>query len=273
MRDYRDWQGGTYFETVTAAVADVAEHGFDSDARIAFWAEKLREAALRRIGSADKLTKDLQDRLGAIYKRAQERTAKLDVPAFRKQNLAPKMQEQLNKKLFASRNLIKLNREEAILQTERRFVGWATSVPAGGDTAADKNGTKGRIAKSLKQLPFEERRVIIDQGHKFAAALDETIAEGNGAIAASWRSRFKETGYDFRPDHAKRDHKIYLVKGSWADKEGLLRPVNGFTDDLTKPGEEPFCRCSYVYLYSPRALPDDMLTDKGKAWLKRGTKR
>ena len=41
----------------------------------------------------------------------------------------------------------------------------------------------------------------------------------------------------------------------------------GYTDEITQPAEEPFCRCYYVYLYSLGRVPDDMITKKGRAAL------
>jgi hypothetical protein len=42
---------------------------------------------------------------------------------------------------------------------------------------------------------------------------------------------------------------------------------NGYTDAITQPGEEVFCRCFYEYIYALRDMPDDMITAKGKAKL------
>ena len=63
---------------------------------------------------------------------------------------------------------------------------------------------------------------------------------------------------------------MYLIRGSWAQEKGLVKPGPvGYTDQITAPGEEVFCRCSLVYIYSIRALPDDMLTAAGRAALGR----
>jgi len=37
--------------------------------------------------------------------------------------------------------------------------------------------------------------------------------------------------------------------------------------ELEQPAELPFCSCWYEYVVSPRALPDELLTAKGRAWL------
>ena len=62
---------------------------------------------------------------------------------------------------------------------------------------------------------------------------------------------------------------MYLIRDSWAHKKGLVKPgPQGFTDDITAPGEEIFCSCSYVYLYSLSQLPPSMITAKGREALK-----
>ena len=38
----------------------------------------------------------------------------------------------------------------------------------------------------------------------------------------------------------------------------------GYTDDVTKPGEEVYCRCYYIWVYAIRELPQEMLTQKGR---------
>jgi len=43
----------------------------------------------------------------------------------------------------------------------------------------------------------------------------------------------------------------------------------GYTDQITQPGEEPFCRCSYVYVYNLASVPDYMLTVLGIKSLER----
>jgi hypothetical protein len=161
--------------------------------------------------------------------------------------------------------LIKLNRDEATEKTLRRFAGWASSVPAGGSSVVAKGETKQDILKSLRQLDYVERRVVIDQGHKLMSSVDAVIAQQTGAIAAVWRSHWKRPGYDYRPDHKERDQKFYLIRGSWAQEKGYVKPDEaGYTDQITAPAEEPFCECYFVYLTSLRQLPESMLTAKGR---------
>ena len=38
----------------------------------------------------------------------------------------------------------------------------------------------------------------------------------------------------------------------------------GYTDDMTQPAQEPYCRCWFRYINGLRQLPPEMLTEKGK---------
>lgn len=273
MAGYQDFKGGTFFETITAAVNDVARHGYDSEARIAFWLKALRRSADRSFGGAEGLTRDMRRKLEAVYHRARSRSKDpkrhKGIPAYVPDRLTPVMRATVNRRVAASVDLIKLNRERAIPQTMQRFSGWATSVPAGGSDDVDIRKTKADISKSIKQLPFEERRVIIDQGHKLASTLDQTIAEEGGAIAVVWHSHYREAGYDFRPAHKARNGKVYALKSGWAVKEGLIDKCDGFYEDAEAFGELPFCRCFGVWYYNLRDIPEEFLTAKGKEYMKK----
>jgi hypothetical protein len=140
----------------------------------------------------------------------------------------------------------------------------------GGAAEVDRRKLKAEIARPMRQLPFIERRVLIDQGHKLNASISAVIASDNGAIAAKWFSHWRQANYDYREDHRDRDNHVYLVRNSWAHKAGLVKVgADGYSDDMTQPAEEPFCRCKWVYIYNLRFLPDEMLTAKGRDQLKK----
>jgi hypothetical protein len=50
-------------------------------------------------------------------------------------------------------------------------------------------------------------------------------------------------------------------------KAGLMNKGAGYTDEMTKPGEEVFCRCAMQFVYALRDLPPEMLTHKGETAL------
>ena len=260
----------TFTDVLARAIADFEQFGFDSPERLDRWRQELEQAA----GGHTTITaENLRRTLTSIYT-AQVTNGGLlkihKIPQWRLNQLAPILQRELDRRMMASAQLIRLNREEMIAKTIRRFSGWATSIPDGGSKAVDKKDTKDEVKKALKSLPYEERRVMIDQAAKFKAQLSDTVATNTGAIAAEWKSHFRAPGYNFRPDHKARDGVVYVIRNNWAMDKGLMKPAgHQFTDEITMPAEEVYCSCKYRYIYNLRELPDEMLTDAGRATIKR----
>jgi hypothetical protein len=264
----------TFFEVLTAAIRDLSEFGFDSIERVDLWTTRLREAAKRSMASPAAVENMLNDGLATIYRRLIENGGILryhpHVSRFTLAQVKPHLRAELDRRIMASAQLIRLNRTEAVEKTMQRFQGWATSIPIGGSSAVEKQETKTGIRKALAQLPFEERRVLIDQGHKLTASLSSVLATSGGAIACEWRSNWRQAGYHFRPDHKERDREIYLLKDSWARDRGLIKVGDaGYYDDITKAAEEVFCRCTVRWIYAIRNLPADMVTEAGRDELAR----
>ncbi len=260
-------------DLVAAAIADIEEHGFDSQSRVDEWLAKLRIAAQRAMTPARELEDLLNRSLRSIYAAQVDRGGLLKmtpgVPRYTIANVKPKLRRELDRRIMASANLIKLNRQASIEKTLQRMSGWMSSVPAGGSDAVNRREVKADIKKALSQLPYEERRVLIDQGHKLVATLSNIVAVDGGAIAGQWHSHFRQANYDYRPDHKERDNKVYAVRGSWAIERGLINKGDGYTDEMTAPGEEVFCRCFMTWFFALRDLPGDMLTKDGKNELAR----
>lgn len=272
--DYRDkrYDGRSYYETVTAAVADISENGFDTEERLEMWLRRLNASATKSMPTPEAMTRNLKQKLTADYTKLVDRGGlqkrHVGIPKFTVDRLKPQMRAELDRRIMASTQLIKLNREQAIAKTLQRFGGWASSVPPGGVSDETRNEVKEDVKKSIKQLPFEERRVIIDQSHKLYSAVNNIVATHGGAIAGIWHSHYKERGYNFRIQHAERDGKYYAIKGNWAIESGLMNKGAGYYEDMDQVGQEPFCRCYMQYVYGIDRLPDEMLTEKGRAALK-----
>ena len=234
-------------QVLRAAIADLAEHGYDNVQRVNMWMERIKNAAKASLVPEADLDAMLRRSLGSVYRRLIDRGELLNkhpgVPRFTLERVKPKLRDELERRIMASANLIKLNRSAAIERTLQRFSGWASSVPVGGTKAVDKRETNADIRRAMGSLPFEDRRVIIDQGHKFTSALSEILASDGGAIAGIWHSHWRQRGYNYREDHKERDGEMYAVRGNWALKAGLMKADIGYIDDITKPGEEVFCRC------------------------------
>lgn len=263
-----------FYETVNAAIRDIEDHGFDSIKRIQEWQDKIVAAARRSMMSEAALQKALHRTFHRIYdsmlKGGYAKVAP-GVSRFTVEQLRPKLRRELERRMMTSQQLIKLNRDASIEKIKQRFGGWASSIPAGGTRAVNNKDVSKNVRKALTQLPFEERRVMIDQGQKFFSDLAETIALDNEAIAARWHSHWRQPGYDYREDHKERDLVYFMIRGNWALEQGLIKPgPGGYTDEITRPGEEVFCRCDYEYIYNIRDLPDYMLTEKGRKSLNQG---
>ena len=263
----------TYYEAITAAVNDIAEHGYDSEERVNYWAEEIRKAAERSMRSMDEVERMVREAMAAVFHRQVTNGGALrlnpGVTPYTLERIKPELHAELSRRVAASVNLIKLKRPEAIAKTQARLRGWATSIPPGGSPRVEKVETKTEFRKALAQLPFEERRVVIDQSAKLFEAINTTVATNGGAIGAEWQSHVHQAGYDGRPTHNAREGKFFLLKGSWAQEAGLVKPgPNGYTEDVEQPAEWPFCKCKFLWRFSLRSIPDVCLTHKGREALR-----
>lgn len=259
----------SFYQLISEAIREFEAFGFDSVERLNYWVEKIRAAAISTLTPEHVLNSELSRALSGIYKRlvddGQILKAHPGVARFTVERLKPQLRTELDRRMMVSRNLIKLNREQMVDKTVQRFAGWASSVPAGGSRAIETKDVKENIRKALASLPFEERRCVIDQSMKFVSSLNDVIATDGGAIAGKWASQWRRRGYSYREDHKERDQKVYAIRGNWAIEKGLMKAgPDGYTDQITKPGEEVFCSCSYQYLYNLRDLPSEMITRKGE---------
>jgi len=259
----------SFYKVITDAINDFALYGYDSQWRVDYWVQRIEEAAKAALVPEVVLQRELTAQLQSVYEKlvnsgkiAQHHPG---VAQFTLLKVKPKLRAELDRRILASAKLIQLNRNASIGRTLRRFQGWATSIPMGGSEAIDRKEEKAGLRKAMASLPFEERRVIIDQGHKLVASINDIVAVDGGAIAGIWHSHWRQAGYNYRKDHKERDERIYTIRGNWALQEGLMKVgPDGYTDKITQPGEEVFCRCFYSYLYSIEDLPDYMITAKAK---------
>ena len=260
----------SFQDVLSAAIDDLMLHGYDSAERVERWKAELTLAAARQVGDPEQQAQVLRDALAAIYRREVDQLKILrshagEVPRFTIEKVKPQLRDELDRRLQASASLVKNGQAEAVAKVMRRWEGWATSIPPGGVSVEKKSAVKQDVQKSLKQLPFEERRILIDQGHKMVSALSEIIASDGGAIAGRWRSNWRQAGYDYRVDHKDRDEKVFLIRDSWAHQAGLVRKGGRpYYDEIDAPGQAVFCRCYMIWLYNLRDLPEDMLTKEGR---------
>ncbi|HDF5699474.1 TPA: hypothetical protein PC642_001935 [Klebsiella variicola] len=268
----------TFTRTVREAVKFFLRNGYTSRQELEQWQAIIRQAAESE--TDDDYMSMVSDRLRKAYDLQVSKAGALErhrgLSRFTLNYMEPKLRSELDRRIMASADLIKLNRTAAINKTVQRFSGWATSMPVqdyvgGGLSASSRSGIVANaqhIQKSAEQVDYEARRVMIDQSHKLIANIDNIIATSNNAIAAEWHSHWRQPGYDYREDHKERDKLVYLIRGNWAQKNGYVKAgPAGYLDEITQPGEEVFCRCYVTYLYNLRNIPEDMLTQKGRKFL------
>lgn len=263
---------GSFRKTLRAAVAELVTDGYHDVAQLAMWLQRLRHAARMAVPDDQRV----ETAIGAALRKAFDHALKPNqlrktqgITGFGIEQIKPALRQELDRRILASANLIKLNRDRRIEETLQRFSGWATSIPLGGSKVTDRRDVAAEIGKPVNHAHFEQRRVEIDQGHKLVAAVNDVIAAQAGAIAAVWRSHGRhDHSYDARPAHLARDGKVFVIRGNWALEKGLMKRGGAkYTDEVEMVGELPFCRCFYVYLHGLRELPATMVTDKGRATL------
>ena len=268
----------TFTRTVREAVKFFLRNGYTSRQELEQWQSIIRQAAESE--TDDDYMGMVSERLRKTYDLQVSKAGALErhkgLSRFTLNYMEPKLRSELDRRILASADLIKLNRTAAINKTVQRFSGWATSIPVqdyvgGGLSPSARSGVNyncDHIQKSAQQVDYEARRVMIDQSHKLIANIDNIIATSNNAIAAEWHSHWRQAGYDYREDHKERDKLVYLIRGNWAQKNGYVKAgPAGYLDAITQPGEEVFCRCYVTYLYNLRSIPEDMLTQKGRKFL------
>ncbi|NIG76774.1 hypothetical protein F3J34_24720 [Klebsiella sp. Ap-873] len=264
-----------FTRTVREAVRFFLRNGYTSREELERWQSIIRQAAEGE--TANDYVSIVSRNLTHAYDLQIGRAAALKrhpgISRFTINYLEPKLRTELDRRILASVDLIKLNRQKAVDTTLSRFSGWASSIPSADSIAlkgiqGQMQETAGHIQKTAEQFDFEARRVMIDQNHKLIANIDNVIATSNNAIAAEWHSHWRQPGYNYREDHKERDKLMYLVRGNWAQKNGYIKPGDaGYLDEITQPGEEVFCRCYVTWIYNLRSIPEYMLTQKGRKFL------
>jgi hypothetical protein len=289
-------QPESFYTLLTQAINYFARYGFRTQKDLEYWVKRLRASAEKTLPPAAATEKAVRRQLQEVYTRMivkggaikptavgarivpvppTLRSKPLGVPKsikivpgvskFTIDKVKPAARAEFERSVLASVNLIKLNREEAIASTLRRFEGWVSSVPPTGAAELDKLELKQHIRAPLARMDFRERQVVTDQTAKFTQALNTAIAIHGKALAARWYSRWKVPHYDYREDHKERDGLYYAVPDNWAIQKGLMKPgPAGYVTDITQPAEEVNCKCSYVYVFGLADLPDEMLTEKGR---------
>lgn len=261
---------------IMEALRYFATHGYTSEGALQDWLMRLHIVLERELPSDTWTRKQIGNALGVVFSREIKHGIQKRVPGVTRYTLdrvAPSLRAELDRRIFAGADLIRLNKRAAVEKTLQRFSGWVSSVPSAGSaaTATELREAAKEIGKSVRQVKYEARRVAIDQGMKLSASVAHVVAKAEGAIACVWHDRGEhDASYDARPAHLKRTGTLFLVRDNWAMNEGLVAK-RGFEyyDDLTDQAAVlPFCSCYVTWSTSIRDLPDTLLTAKGRESLR-----
>jgi hypothetical protein len=264
----------TFRALLMEALRYFAEVGFKSESDLQQWLTRLHAALERELPTDRYFKAQLSAALDRVFKREIRSGIQKRIPGVSRYTLdrvAPHLRAELDRRIFAGIDLIKLNKAAATQKTLQRFSGWVSSVPAHGVPTTNFREIVQEIVKPVAQVKYEARRVAIDQGHKLSAAVAHTVAVGNGAIAGIWHDRGEfDHGYDARPEHLARSGKLFLMRDSWAMTQGLIakRGVEYYDDLQDQVAVLPFCSCAMGWIMSPRDLPETLLTAKGREWVR-----
>lgn len=246
-------------DVLRAAITDILTNGFNSEIQLMTWLMKIQSALqpfrVNLSSSRSLAAKELDKALKQAFSDSSIAQKHSGINKFTLERLRPNAQRMLEERIKANANLIILRRDIAINDTLSRFSSWAISGAKESVLESKKS-----IKKPIAQADYIERRQLIDQGHKLNAAINESIAKDGGAIAMTWYQHWtanpREKGHDAQSNHKQFNGKTYIIKDSWAVRDGLLTAGNlDYLEDIgTMPSQEINCVCTGVYIYSMTSL-------------------
>lgn len=263
---------GGFHSVLRLAIKDFLRHGYDSPQRLALWVDRLRQTAE---GPAQQKSDQAASRVfDRAYYNLVDRglllRAHRGLTGWRLAQVRGQLTEQRERSKDALLGVTAGRRDLQLEQSIQRFIGWATALPPGGVRGRTMSDVREDIAEPVLKLARREALIKQDQKHKMVAGLHRVVATEAQALAAIWHSMFRKPGYQFRPDHKERDSKVYVFRGNWALRDGLMTRGDGYIDDITWFGEEPHCSCTGTFFYDLKELPDWLLTNKGRKILLQG---
>jgi hypothetical protein len=147
-------------------------------------------------------------------------------------------------------------------------------VPSGGTKDKVVKSQITEIKKELRQFVKWEKLFYVYKAHSLASEIEFIFALQGNPLAAIWHhSQLDEQGeYDKTYDHKMQDGNVYAVRGNWALEKGLMKVgPHGYINDSTRPAQEIGCMCHLQWIYLLTSLPSEMLTEKGRLAVARGS--
>ena len=246
------------------AVKHFAKYGFTSPADVNNWVTRLSAAAETSLDITLAQAR-IEKTLGAAFYRALAagrliKKNKGYVDKLFIAQLEPRLKDELERRMFAARELLEGDKKVALERIHQRFLGIAT---AGANPQAVTENVRA-ITKAERDVKAHARMMAVDQTSKLMNMMDEVIAKDAGSIGGFWDATW-DIQRKHRPEHAARHEKFYPRRGSWADDQGMIRRGIGWMDQFDMPGVLINCRCEYHYVYDLEDVPPEYLTPAGRA--------
>lgn len=246
------------------AVKHFTRFGFTSPADVNDWLTRLSVAAETSLDITAAQAR-IEKTLGAAFYRAlaHGRLIKKNKGYVDKlfiAQLEPRLRDELERRMYAARELLEGDKKVALERIHQRFLGIAT---AGAQPKAVQESVRA-ITKAERDAKAHARMMAVDQTSKLMNMMDEVIAKDAGSIGGFWDATW-DIERKHRPEHAARHDKWYPRQASWADDQGLLKRGNGWMHEHDMPGVLINCRCEYHYVYDLEDVPEQFLTPAGKA--------
>ena len=133
------------------------QRGYRNETELQDWLLRLRAALDLELPTDTATRKELGAVLETIFKRevnsggVQRRVP--GVSRYTLERIAPSLRAELDRRIYAAVDLIKLNKQAATQKTLQRFSGWVTSVPPGGSTGNVRE-VASEILKPSRQEKF-----------------------------------------------------------------------------------------------------------------------
>ena len=143
-----------------------------------------------------------------------------------------------------------------------------SEIPDGGTEAAVVRTHVNPIKRALSDVLEWGAKMRRLQSISFVSEVNDFLTPAGGdALAMTWHYSRPTC---LVPSHEALHDRVYLVRDSWALKQGLLRADAGFVEDTRKFRREIGCMCSSSWLFYLPSLPEYLLTPAGVAKLEKG---
>jgi hypothetical protein len=155
--------------------------------------------------------------------------------------------------------------ENQITQLSEMIEKFLNDIPP---TVKERSSSISRIKKEIGYLGKWNQLFYTHKAMNFPSEVEYIFVMSDKPLAAVWKYSSLDEQCEYPPavDHKPRDGRVYAVRGNWAEKEGLMKVgPDGYIDDIDRPHQEPGCMCRLQWIFAIRRLPEEMLTDQGRA--------